>query len=126
MVEEDAYCVDLMKQVSAAQASLAYRIAGDIPRNAQLLKTFEADRTPSGFLNATRAARVSTGLSIDPGPSADRVNATGSARFRAWRIAAAQFANDRARSGACSLANSSWLPSCRSSMTSKRLFEALT
>jgi hypothetical protein len=49
-----------------AQASLAYRIAGDIPRSAQLLGTLEADRTPSGFLNATRAARVSTGLSIDP------------------------------------------------------------
>ena len=49
-----------------AQASLAYRIAGDPVRSAQLLMTLEADRTPSGFLNATRAARVSTGLSIDP------------------------------------------------------------
>ena len=49
-----------------AQASLAYRIAGDPVRSAQLLTTLEADRTPSGFLNATRAARVSTGLSIDP------------------------------------------------------------
>jgi hypothetical protein len=49
-----------------AQASLAYRIAGDPLRSAQLLTTLEADRTPSGFLNATRAARVSTGLSIDP------------------------------------------------------------
>jgi hypothetical protein len=49
-----------------AQASLAYRIAGDPARGAQLLMTLEADRTPSGFLNATRAARVSTGLSIDP------------------------------------------------------------
>jgi hypothetical protein len=49
-----------------AQASLAYRIAGDPRRGAQLLTTLEADRTPSGFLNATRGARVSTGLSIDP------------------------------------------------------------
>jgi len=49
-----------------AQASLAYRIAGDPLRSAQLLATLEADRTPSGFLNATRAGRVSTGLSIDP------------------------------------------------------------
>ena len=49
-----------------AQASVAYRIAGDTLRSAQLLTTVEADRTPSGYLNATRAARVSTGLSIDP------------------------------------------------------------
>jgi hypothetical protein len=49
-----------------AQASLAYRIAGDRRRSEQLLSTLEADRAPSGFLNATRAARVSTGLSIDP------------------------------------------------------------
>src|SRR3982075_279750 len=49
-----------------AQASLAYRIAGDARRSAQLLTTPEADRTPSGFLHATRGARVSTGLSIDP------------------------------------------------------------
>jgi hypothetical protein len=49
-----------------AQASLAYRIAGDPIRSAQLLATLEPDRTPSGFLNATRATRVSTGLSIDP------------------------------------------------------------
>jgi hypothetical protein len=49
-----------------AQASLAYRIAGDPRRSALLLATLEADRTPSGFLYATRGARVSTGLSIDP------------------------------------------------------------
>lgn len=53
-----------------AQASLAYRIAGDPRRSAQLLTTLEADRTPSGFLNATRGARVSTGLSLDPTPAA--------------------------------------------------------
>jgi hypothetical protein len=49
-----------------AQASLAYRIAGDPRRSAQLLTTLEAERAPSGFLYATREARVSTGLSIDP------------------------------------------------------------
>jgi hypothetical protein len=49
-----------------AQASLAYRIAGDPHRSAQLLTTLEAERTPSGLLNATREARVSTGLSINP------------------------------------------------------------
>jgi hypothetical protein len=49
-----------------AQASLAYRIAGESLRSKQLLTALEADRTPSGFLNATRTARVSTGLSIDP------------------------------------------------------------
>ena len=53
-----------------AQASLAYRIAGDPRRSAQLLTTLEADRTPSGFLNATRGVRVSTGLSLDPTPAA--------------------------------------------------------
>jgi hypothetical protein len=49
-----------------AQASLAYRIAGNPRRGAQLLMTLEAERAPSGFLYATREARVSTGLSIDP------------------------------------------------------------
>jgi hypothetical protein len=49
-----------------AQASLAYRIAGDPNRSAQLLTGLEADRAPSGFLNATRTGRVSTGLSLDP------------------------------------------------------------
>ena len=49
-----------------AQAALAYRIAGNPAKSRQLLATIEADRTPSGFLNASRTARVSTGLSIDP------------------------------------------------------------
>jgi hypothetical protein len=49
-----------------AQASLAYRIAGDPARSAQLLMTLEGDRSPSGLLFATRSARVSTGLAIDP------------------------------------------------------------
>jgi hypothetical protein len=49
-----------------ARASLGYRVAGDPHRSAQLLMTLEANRTRSGFLNATREARVSTGLSIDP------------------------------------------------------------
>src|SRR5712672_3436741 len=53
-----------------AQASLAYRIASDPHRSAQLLATLEADRTPSGFLNATRGERLSTGLSLDPTPAA--------------------------------------------------------
>jgi hypothetical protein len=55
-----------------AQASLAYRIAGDHNRSAQLLNSLQADATPSGFLNATRSGRVSTGLSVDPTkPKAD-------------------------------------------------------
>ena len=49
-----------------AQASLAYRIAGDPARSAHLLKTLQGDRAPSGLLYATRSARVSTGLAIDP------------------------------------------------------------
>ncbi|MBR1122771.1 hypothetical protein JQ628_14680 [Bradyrhizobium lablabi] len=49
-----------------AQAALAYRIAGNPQRSEQLLTMLEADRTPSGLLNATRTARISTGLSIDP------------------------------------------------------------
>jgi hypothetical protein len=49
-----------------AQASLAYRIAGDPRRSAQLLMTLQADRAASGLLYATRSARVSTGLSLDP------------------------------------------------------------
>jgi hypothetical protein len=55
-----------------AQASLAYRIAGDHVRSAQLLNSLQADAAPSGFLNATRSGRVSTGLSVDPTkPKAD-------------------------------------------------------
>jgi hypothetical protein len=55
-----------------AQASLAYRIAGDPVRSAQLLNSLQADTAPSGFLNATRSGRVSTGLSVDPTkPKAD-------------------------------------------------------
>src|SRR3982075_1537286 len=50
----------------SAQASLGYRIAGDPRRTAQVLTTLEANRSPSGFLYATRETRVSTGLSIDP------------------------------------------------------------
>jgi hypothetical protein len=55
-----------------AQASLAYRIAGNPVRSAQLLNSLQADAAPSGFLNATRSGRVSTGLSVDPTkPKAD-------------------------------------------------------
>jgi hypothetical protein len=57
-----------------AQASLAYRIAGNPRRSAQLLTTLENDRAPSGLLNATRGARVSTGLSIDPTPAASEAD----------------------------------------------------
>ena len=49
-----------------AQAALAYRISGDAARSDRLLMDLQADRTPSGLLNATRAARLTTGLSIDP------------------------------------------------------------
>ena len=49
-----------------AQASLAFRIAGDPMRSTKLLMTLDGDRTPSGLLAATRNGRVSTGLSIDP------------------------------------------------------------
>jgi hypothetical protein len=49
-----------------AQAALAYRIAGDAVRSNQLLNGLKADRTPSGLLNATRGAQLTTGLSIDP------------------------------------------------------------
>ena len=41
-----------------------------LPLAVQLLTTLEDDRAPSGLLNATRGARVSTGLSIDPTPAA--------------------------------------------------------
>jgi hypothetical protein len=49
-----------------AQASLAYRIAGNSSRSAQILESLKADRASSGLLNATRLARITTGLSIDP------------------------------------------------------------
>jgi hypothetical protein len=49
-----------------AQAALAYRIAGNFKRSAQLLDGLQADRAASGLFYATRSERVSTGLSIDP------------------------------------------------------------
>ena len=49
-----------------AQAALAYRISGDAATGERLLAGLKADRAPSGLLNATRAARITTGLSIDP------------------------------------------------------------
>ena len=49
-----------------AQASMAYLSAGEHLRSAQLLRTLDADQAPSGLLYATRSARVSTGLAIDP------------------------------------------------------------
>lgn len=49
-----------------AQAALAYRMNGDQERATQLLDGLEADRSPSGLLNATRVRRLTTGLSIGP------------------------------------------------------------
>jgi hypothetical protein len=49
-----------------AQAALAYLIAGDSARSANLLKSLRSDRAPSGLLYAARSPRLSTGLSIDP------------------------------------------------------------
>lgn len=49
-----------------AQAALAYRMVGDPAASQRLLAALRDDRTPSGLLNATRIARITTGLSIDP------------------------------------------------------------
>ncbi len=49
-----------------AQAALAYRIAGQPARATQLIASLDADRSPSGLLNATPVAKLSTGLSIKP------------------------------------------------------------
>src|SRR5439155_998801 len=49
-----------------AQAELAYRISGDTTRSDRLLAGLKADQTRSGLLNASRTARLTTGLSIDP------------------------------------------------------------
>lgn len=49
-----------------AQAALGYRINGDTRRGGRLLAGLKADQTPSGLLNASRTARLTTGLSIDP------------------------------------------------------------
>lgn len=49
-----------------AQAALAYRISGNAEESDRLLAGLSADQTPSGLLNASRVARLTTGLSIDP------------------------------------------------------------
>lgn len=49
-----------------AQAALAYRMVGNSATSQRLLAGLRADRTASGLLNATRGARLTTGLSIDP------------------------------------------------------------
>ncbi|WP_316185946.1 MULTISPECIES: hypothetical protein [unclassified Bradyrhizobium] len=49
-----------------AQAALAYRMVGDAAASEELLAGLRADRTATGLLNATRNARLTTGLSIDP------------------------------------------------------------
>jgi hypothetical protein len=49
-----------------AQAALAYRINGNASASDRLLRSLQTDKTASGLLNATRNARLTTGLSIDP------------------------------------------------------------
>ncbi|MGJ4912907.1 hypothetical protein [Bradyrhizobium oligotrophicum] len=49
-----------------AQAALAYRMVGDAAASQRLLAGLRDDRTATGLLNATRNARLTTGLSIDP------------------------------------------------------------
>ncbi|WP_410052065.1 hypothetical protein [Bradyrhizobium sp. SZCCHNS30592] len=49
-----------------AQAALAYRMVGGAAASQRLLAGLGADRTATGLLNATRNARLTTGLSIDP------------------------------------------------------------
>jgi hypothetical protein len=44
------------------QAALGYLIVGNTARNGELVKSFAADLTPSGLLNATRVYVLSTGL----------------------------------------------------------------
>ncbi|MCP1851564.1 hypothetical protein ACVIHH_002590 [Bradyrhizobium sp. USDA 4518] len=54
-----------------AQAALAYRISGDLHESDRLLADLKADQTSSGLLNASRPARLTTGLSIDPTSGGD-------------------------------------------------------
>jgi hypothetical protein len=49
-----------------AQAALAYWISGNTTQRDRMLAGLKADQTQSGLLNASRAARLTTGLSIDP------------------------------------------------------------
>ncbi|MGJ4889300.1 hypothetical protein ACQR1Y_13960 [Bradyrhizobium sp. HKCCYLRH3099] len=49
-----------------AQAALAYRMVGNAAASERLVAGLRADRTATGLLNATRNARLTTGLSIDP------------------------------------------------------------
>ena len=49
-----------------AQAALAYRMSANPMRSSEILDALRSDQTPSGLLNATRSARVTTGLSLDP------------------------------------------------------------
>jgi hypothetical protein len=41
-------------------------MSGDLARSREILAGLRSDQTESGLLNATRSARVTTGLSIDP------------------------------------------------------------
>jgi hypothetical protein len=49
-----------------AQAALAFLISGDGRERDRLLAGLKTDQTPSGLLYASRTARLTTGLSIDP------------------------------------------------------------
>lgn len=49
-----------------AQAALAYRMSGNLARSHEILTGLRSDQTETGLLNATRSAKVTTGLSIDP------------------------------------------------------------
>jgi hypothetical protein len=49
-----------------AQVALAYRVIGERDAAVRLLDGLLSDKTASGLLNATRTARLTTGLSIDP------------------------------------------------------------
>jgi hypothetical protein len=49
-----------------AQAALSYRMVGNAAASERILVGLRADRAAGGLLNATRNARLTTGLSIDP------------------------------------------------------------
>lgn len=55
------------------QAALAYRIVGNSARNAELVRSFATDLTPSGLLNATRVYELSTGISSGTRPDAPMI-----------------------------------------------------
>ena len=52
-----------------AQAALAYRVAGREAEARRLLLAFARDTSASGYLHATRAQRITTGLALGPDSS---------------------------------------------------------